>query len=124
MVPTATKRLWLRRAYSRVTAGTYASLLLALEAQAYQAGDAIASGTIASSSINGHAVSFSNRDNGATPEDVASAWEELLTLREQAYAALGGAPNDAAVYAEMLFRLEPVRSFTKDYAVGQSERFA
>jgi hypothetical protein len=124
MVPTATKRLWLRRAYSETTAGggsTYTTLEEALQAYAFAASDNTQVGTIASTSINGHSVAFSNRDNGSTPEDVAGAWSDLLDLYDLSVIRLSGTPSDAQIKDEMMYQLVALTSFTGDYSTALRE---
>ncbi len=122
MVATSIKRLWLRRVYAQTTAGggtTYATLEAALQAYAFVALDAIKGGTIASTSANNHAVAFSNRDNGATPDDVAAMAGEMLDLYEASEAALIdsgiASPTDAQIKTEMLDRLQIVTSFSPQF---------
>lgn len=122
MVSTSIKRLWLRRIYAQTTAGggtTYATLAEALQAYAFVALDAIKGGTIASTSANNHAVAFSNRDNGATPDDVAAMAGEMLDLYDTAEAALIAtgitSPTDAQIKTEMLDRLQVVTDFSPQF---------
>lgn len=128
MVPISTQRLQLRRAYAKVPA-TFTTLLLALQDEAFRAADAVKGGTISNTSrtngAGGQAVSFSNRDNGSTPEDISSMWGEMLDLYDASRAGLVAAGiaslTDAQVYAEMLNRLQSVTSFTKDYGLAMQE---
>lgn len=53
---------------------------------------------------------------GLTPQDVADALEQLVTLGEQATGTLGGSPTNDALYAEMLALLTPAHSFGVDFS--------
>lgn len=111
-MPIATQRLWLRRVYALIPS-KFASLTLALQSWAFTALDSVKGGTIASTSANNHAVAFSNRDNGATPEDIASMASGMLDLYDASRRALIDAgtptPTDAEILVEMLDRLQSVR---------------
>lgn len=122
-IPSAIQQLWLRRIFAQTSAGggtVYTTLILALQTVAFASLDAVKGGTVASTTKNGHAVSFSNRDNGGTPDDYAALGGEMLELYDSARADLVASgitsPTDLQIYTEMLFRLRPVTSFRKDYS--------
>lgn len=122
MVPTDIKRLWLRRIYSLTTAGggtAYTTLTAALNAHAFVALDAIKGGTISSTSARDHAVAFSNRDNGATPEDMAAMCGELLDLYDAARASLvyagDASPSDSEIKDDMLDRLVAIAEYQPQF---------
>lgn len=122
MVPTNIKRLWLRRIYSQTTAGggtTYATLSAGLEAYSFAALDSVKGGTIAGTAARDHSVSFSNRDNGATPEDIAAMCGEMLDIYDASRAALVAAgdasPSDEEIKDEMMDRLQAVTEYQLDY---------
>lgn len=120
MVETAIKRGWLRRIYAQVTAGTFASLTLALASAENARIDAVSSGTISSVSGNGHSVSFATQGDAPGQDDFAACISELQDTYDAARAALVAAgtpsPSDANIYAEMMYRLQPVRVTTKDFS--------
>jgi hypothetical protein len=118
MVSTPEKRLWLRRQYALVP-GTYATLLLALQARAFALADLVGAGAVSSTSAGDRSTSFSNSSNGGTPQDMAELGGEMLDLYEIANAALvaGGipAPTDAQRMTEMLDRLQPITELRTAY---------
>lgn len=71
------------------------------------------------SSINGKSFQFQvpggANGGGLTPETLLDVCEEFIQLRVDMYAALTGTPTDAAVLAEMLDQLRPVRYFTHTF---------
>lgn len=118
-IATNVKRLWLRRQYALTTAGggsTFATLELALQAEAFKRLDAVGGGLVASTSARDRSVAFSNSNHGATTQDFAELGGEMLDLYETVYASLGGTPTDAAILAEMLYRLRPITETTNDYS--------
>ena len=119
MVETAIKRGWLRRIYAQVTAGTFASLTIALANAENSRIDAVSSGTISSTSGNGHSVSFATQGDSPGQDDFAACISELQDTYDAARAALVAASvstTDANIYAEMMDRLQPVRVLTKDFS--------
>ena len=119
MVRTDIKRLWLRERWSKVP-GTHATLLVSLQAQAFASVDGVKSGTISSTSANGHAVAFETGNDQETPGDFAALGGEMLDHYDASNAALIASgiptPTDLQIYTEMLDRLQSVRSYTKDYS--------
>lgn len=73
---------------------------------------------------NGHSVTFSlpAAGQGATPHQIAILCEELLTLSTDSTDALVASgvpiPKDEQVLAEMLHRLQPVRSLSNSSFLG------
>ncbi len=123
-IPTNLKRGWLRRQYKLTTAGggtTFATLLLALEAEAFKRIDAIGGGLVASTSARDRSVAFSNSDHGGTTQDFAELGAEMLDLYEVVNESIGGSPTDAAILAEMLYRLKPITETTNNYATAVRE---
>ena len=121
-IATSAKRLWLRRQYALCVAGggtAFATLELALQAEAFKRLDAIAGGLVASTSARDRSVAFSNSTHGSTTEDFATLGGEMLDLYEVVVAslttALGSAPTDDETLAEMLARLKPITETTNDY---------
>jgi hypothetical protein len=120
-IATNVKRLWLRRQYALTTAGggtTFATLILALQAEAFKRLDAVGGGLVASTSARDRSVAFSNSDHGATTQDFAELGAEMLDLYEVVYDSIGGTPTDAAILDEMLYRLRPITETTNNYSLG------
>lgn len=100
----------------QVEAGTYASLLAAIEAFedskiAGAQGGRFLSGT----SGNGQAVSFHIPD-WFTPVHQVELAEELHSRYDEAVENLGGSPDDDDIFAEMLGLLNPQESRTLDFS--------
>ena len=120
-IATNVKRLWLRRQYALTTAGggtTFATLTLALQAEAFKRLDAVGGGLVASTSARDRSVAFSNSHHGATTQDFAELGAEMLDLYDVVVASIGGTPTDSAILTEMLYRLKPVTETTNDYSLG------
>lgn len=123
-VSTAIKRLQLRKAYSLVGGGT--TLLEVLTDAGFAQLDVSSGGQIvAFTSSNGKTVAFAR--GNVTPDDWVELFSDLLDLYDTANAVLisGGAtsPTDAQIYAEMMRRLKPVRSYHNDFSdlrIGRS----
>ncbi len=111
------KRAYLRRLYRAVTTTLEDKLNAELDTlvAAAERGK-----VIASTSARGTSVAFSVPGLGNPRQgEMVELIEELLTLHDDAEADLisGGyaTPSDAQIYAEMLFRLQPVKSFTNTF---------
>lgn len=111
------KRAYLRRLYRAVTTTLEDKLNAELDTlvAAAERGK-----VIASTSARGTSVAFSVPGLGNPRQgEMVELIEELLTLHDDAEADLisGGyaTPTDAQIYAEMLFRLQPVKSFTNTF---------
>jgi hypothetical protein len=119
MVETAILKLWLFRIYGQ-TPATYATLTLALAAAGNTSIDAVKGGTLASVGGNGHAVAWVTGGSSADASDFAEGISSLIDLYDSARADLitagTASPTDAQIYAEMKFRLVPVRELTKDFS--------
>lgn len=120
------KRAYLRRLYRAVTTTLEDKLNAELDAlvAAAERGK-----VIASTSARGTAVAFSVPGMGAPKQgDMVELIEELLTLHDDAEADLVTAgyatPTDAQIYAEMLFWLQPVTSFTNTFTNLRTVRSA
>lgn len=115
-VQTDIARAWLRRQKALVP-GTYATLLAALEAEAFATIDIVKRGSIASTSAGDRSTSFSS--SGDSQGDFAELGADMLDLYEASKAALiaGGipTPNDTQIFTEMLDRLQPVIGFQTNY---------
>lgn len=123
-IATNVKRLWLRRQYALTTAGggtAFATLQLALQAEAFKRMDAVGGGLVASTSARDRSVAFSNSNHGATTQDFAELGGEMLDLYAVVTESIGGSPSDAAILAEMLYRLKPITETTNNYATACSQ---
>lgn len=123
-IATNVKRLWLRRQYALTTAGggtAFATLELALQAEAFKRMDAVGGGLVASTSARDRSVAFSNSNHGATTQDFAELGGEMLDLYAIVVESIGGSPTDAAILAEMLYRLKPITETTNNYATACSQ---
>lgn len=114
MITTPQKRLLLRKIYAG--GGV---LLTNLQTYAFARAAAISAGVLQSVSANGHSQSMSVGDQTTTLVDLAEGAEALLTCYDDSRAALVAAgtasPTDAAIYTEMLFRLQPITQRTSDF---------
>lgn len=75
---------------------------------------------LASSAVNGHAISFSIPGSGAaSPGDIAAFWGEMLDLHDLVKARLiaagTAAPTEDQIHAEMVYALQPVTSILNDF---------
>jgi hypothetical protein len=115
------KLFYLRYAVAKAAAASQ-TLVQWLDARVITAGDAGVSGkTLVGASAGGTSSSYSvGGGGGATPDSLAQLWDELLELYTICDAALlaanGSAPNQAAIVAEMRFRLSPVESAVADHS--------
>lgn len=128
-IATNVKRLWLRRQYALTTAGggtAFATLLLALQAEAFKRLDAVGGGLVASTSARDRSVAFSNSDHGATTQDFAELGAEMLDLYEVVNTSFTTgtppvSPTDGQMLTEMLYRLKPITETTNNYATACSQ---
>jgi len=74
----------------------------------------LSGGTIVSLTANGRSHTYSNA--GATQQDIAEMWRELITLHDKILAQLG--VGDEAIYAEMVALLSAggVTEWENDYS--------
>jgi len=100
---------WLGVQYRAAVAASV-TLLARLESQSDTAVTALASGGgIKSASGNGKAMEyFGPSESGISPTELGELTGQMLRLYAQSVEALGGTPTDAAIYAEMLYRIDPV----------------
>ena len=110
------KRAQLTRIYRQVVPGTR-PLLTLIQEEADARAEAVAPGrSILSTSAGSHGVTFATPGNGSIGEDTMSAlWAEMERRYASALAELGGTPTDAQIYATMMGRLYPVRSYSTQY---------
>jgi hypothetical protein len=124
VILTAVKRSLFQELFDQVPA-TYETLLLAIKTQqaAWNAGTR--SGEISATSGNGHSVQLFTGDRSITPQDLAGFGGELRDSYDACNAALiaagVAAPTDAQRYAEMLDRMQAVRSYRGDYSGARFE---
>lgn len=115
------KRAWLRRMY-RASIAAAITLLERIEQENDSLSILVEQGqTIASTSGNGHSVSFSQPGAGApTQTDMLEMIEEMIIRHEEAVTALAAAgndsPTDLQILNEMLALLQPVREVYSDYS--------
>lgn len=115
-ITTQFKRAWLRRQASAATAASI-NLLAQLNLQLNTRIDAVADGSgIISTSADGQTTQLA-APGGSTPGPVEMAGlaEEMIRRHENAVAALGGTPADAAILAKMLASLWPARESTNSF---------
>jgi len=122
-IATGFKRAWLRRQVQIANAASPAITIKAqLETQLETLVDAVTTGqAISSTSGNGHSVSFSEPGKGAPgPGAMAALVDEMLRRHDEAAEALGiGTPtaaNNAAILAQMLAHLWPVREVRNNFS--------
>ena len=112
------KRLKLRMIWASVP-GTYATLLIALNADAVTKLAAIDSGTVSMTSGDGHTVQFASPMDTFSPEDAAEQISELMDLYDGSKSALISSgiasPTDLQIYTEMLDRIQAVHEFAANY---------
>jgi hypothetical protein len=108
------KRAQLRVTYSGLSGKT---LLEALQDKHGAVTSALESGNLISgSSANGIGASFDTK-GGINPAIALQAFDELLDLYDTCVATLTGSPTDAAIYAAMMDRLLPLRSYKTDFSM-------
>ena len=116
MISVLQQRGFLYRVFDLTTtltaaATTYATLIAALQALTAANFSVTASGTIVSTSANGHSVTFSQATaSGSNPQDYsqfAAAARDLYTSARSALISAGiAAPTDLQVWTEMMDRPE------------------
>jgi len=94
-------------------------------AEAYDKASSAAGGgsgqVVAATSANAHSVSFSEPSKGAaSPQDFAEMWSQLLDLFYAVKAGLPDGSTDEAILAEMLFQLQPARTYRNDFSLLRS----
>lgn len=120
-LPARQKLYWLRYAVAKATAASQ-TLSVWLAARVITHGDALVSGkTLVGASAGGTGSNYQvGGTQGRTPDALAELWDELLELYTLCEAALlaanGSSPNQAAVVAEMRFRLQPIEAAVADFA--------
>lgn len=119
MVETSILKLWLFRIYGQ-TPATYATLVLSLTAAANASIDAVKGGTLSNVSGNGHSIAWVTGGSSPDASDFAEGISRLIDLYDSSRADLVtsgvASPTDAQIYAEMKYRLVPVREITKDFS--------
>ena len=121
MASTAYAKLFLRGLkWDSVTNATTLALTLKTAAQA-QLRTVNGGLVLVGAAQNGHSTSFALPANssGITPSAVAELCSEMLDLYDSARAILVAAgtlaPSDDVIYAAMLVRLQPVKSFRPNF---------
>lgn len=80
---------------------------------------------VSAASGNGQDVEFTLVEGGISPADCLSAASRLIDLYEESRAALVSSgvssPTDSQILAEMLHRLQPVRSYRTDFRSVREE---
>ncbi len=91
------------------------SLRETLRASEKESRSLIASGSLASVSVNSASQSYQYGNGTFSTEMVVEHWRALVDLFDRMYAALTD-KSDEAVYAEMMRQLIPNHNFTKDFS--------
>ena len=103
----------------RVWLGKGTSTLAAALSAEFTTRSAVTAGGRFITGVSGNASSVSYATpsaNGVNTNDAASIAMDLIDLYNLVYAALGGSPNDTAIYTEMMFRLDtPVADVENDF---------
>jgi len=107
-------RRMLDDAYDDAVAGTI-SLREQLRANERNAGALVAGGSLSSVSKNSASQSYAFGNGQVTTAEIARGWRILIDCYDTVLATATDG-TDAAVKAEMLYRLQPIREFTKSFA--------
>lgn len=96
------------------------ALTLREQLRAYEraAGSVVSGGSLASISKNTSSHSYAFGNGNITATEVANTWRELIDLFDLLLASFTEAAieaTDATIYPEMMRRLVPLNSFTKDF---------
>ena len=119
-VPVGVMRGELRRIAKACTS----TLETCLQAAYNSASSAAGSGTgqvVSASAANSHSVSFSQPNQGASsPQSYMEMWESLLTLYYAVKESMPDGTTDADILKEMLFQLQPARTYRNDFSLLRS----
>jgi len=110
----------LRRVASACT-GDLGACLQAAYDRASAAAGAGTGQTVSASAANSHSVSFSEPGKGSSsPQSYMEMWSQLLDLYYSVSARLPDGTTDAAILAEMLFQLQPAKTYRNDFSLLRS----
>jgi hypothetical protein len=115
-VPVGVMRGELRRVASACTGDLGACLQAAYNAASAAAGAGTGQ-TVSATAANAHSVSFSEPGKGsASPQSWMEMWSAILDLFYSVSAGLPDGATDADILAEMLFQLQPAKTYRNDYS--------
>jgi len=108
----------------RIAKACTSTLETCLQAAYNSASSAAGSGTgqvVSASAANSHSVSFSQPNQGASsPQAYMEMWSSILDLFYAVKESLPDGTTDADILKEMLFQLQPARTYRNDFSLLRS----
>ena len=119
-VPVGVMRGELRRVASACT-GDLGACLQAAYDRASAAAGAGTGQTVSATAANAHSVSFSEPGKGSSsPQSWMEMWSSLLDLYYAVKESMPDGTTDADILKEMLFQLQPARTYRNDFSLLRS----